>query len=321
MAECGLPRSDEELRRLLTPEQYKIVRQNGTERAFSNAYWDNKRKGLYLDVVSGDALFSSRDKFDSGTGWPSFSAPVRPGAVKYKMDHEFGMVRIEVRSRGADSHLGHVFSDGPGPGGLRFCINSASLRFVAAEDLEKENLGEFASDTEKPASPPALETAVFAGGCFWGVEAYFGLLVGVVSTRAGYTGGHAENPTYKEVCAGYTNHAEAVRIEYDPRIITYGELLEHFFSIHDPASLNRQGNDIGTQYRSAVFSTSPEQEAAARGFIGEAEKAGRFGGRKVVTDVLPAGRFWEAEEYHQKYLRKNPGGYCHVKLDRVYRDS
>jgi peptide methionine sulfoxide reductase msrA/msrB len=329
MATCGLPKSDLELRRILSPEQYRIVRENGTEQPFHNAYWDAKSPGIYVDAVSGEPLFGSRDKFDSGSGWPSFTAPVRPDALVYKQDRSHGMVRTEVRSRSADSHLGHLFKDGPPPNLHRFCINSASLRFVPAEELEKEGLGDFSAAASAsvegrpggesgPEGGAALETAVFAGGCFWGVEAYFDLLAGVVDSRVGYTGGLTEKPNYKQVCSGTTNHAEAVKILYDPRIITYRELLERFFSIHDPTSLNRQGNDLGTQYRSAVYFTSPAQEAAARDFIREAGESGKYRGRTIVTEVRGAENFWDAEEYHQKYLEKNPGGYCHVRLDRVY---
>jgi peptide methionine sulfoxide reductase msrA/msrB len=135
--------SDAELRKRLSPEQYEITRKNGTERPFANAYWNNKREGLYVDVVSGEPLFSSRDKFESGTGWPSFTKPVKGAKVVEKTDKAHGMTRTEVRSGKADSHLGHVFPDGPGPQGLRYCINSASLRFIPKEDLEKEGYGEY----------------------------------------------------------------------------------------------------------------------------------------------------------------------------------
>ncbi len=140
---CSLPTNDDELKKLLTPEQYAVTRQNGTERPFANAYWNNKKEGLYVDIISGEPLFSSKDKFDSGTGWPSFTKPLKSEAVVNKTDATHGMIRTEVRSKTADSHLGHVFDDGPGPGGQRYCINSASLRFVPLEDLEKEGYGEY----------------------------------------------------------------------------------------------------------------------------------------------------------------------------------
>ena len=140
---CNL--SDDELRAKLSPEQFKVARQGGTERPFHNAYWDNKEPGIYVDIVSGEPLFSSIDKFDSGTGWPSFHKPIHEERVVEKKDRSHGMIRTEVRSKGADSHLGHVFPDGPGPTGERFCINSASLRFVHLNDLEKEGYGIYLS--------------------------------------------------------------------------------------------------------------------------------------------------------------------------------
>jgi methionine-R-sulfoxide reductase len=146
---CGLPTDEEELKKLLTPEQYRITKENGTERPFANAFWDHKKTGLYVDVISGEVLFTSREKFDSGTGWPSFWAPAAPTAVMEKKDSSHGMIRVEARSAGSNSHLGHVFDDGPAPTGLRYCINSAALRFIPVADLEKEGYGTYGELFEK----------------------------------------------------------------------------------------------------------------------------------------------------------------------------
>ncbi len=143
-AQCALPVNDAELRKKLSPEQYRIVRQKGTEAPFKNAYWDNKKPGIYVDIVTGEPLFSSTDKFDSGTGWPSFTIPIQKDSVVEKSDIDHGMIRQEIRSAKGDSHLGHVFPDGPqSAGGMRYCINSASLRFIPVEEMEKESYGKY----------------------------------------------------------------------------------------------------------------------------------------------------------------------------------
>ncbi len=279
------------LRVRLSAEQFRVTQENGTESPFQNEYWDNQEKGIYVDIVSGDLLFTSEAKFDSHCGWPSFSRVALPDAVIAKKDSTHGMVRTEVRSAGSDSHLGHVFDDGPGPDGLRYCINSASIRFI----------------------PAAEGTALFAAGCFWGTEGYFRQLPGVLSASVGYTGGSTVNPTYEEVCTGKTGHAEAIEILFDPERISYQDLLRHFFRMHDPTTKNRQGNDIGTQYRSAVFCFSPSQKEVAGALVAELDRSGQFSG-PVVTEIVPAEIFYPAEVYHQQYLAKNPGGYCHVNL-------
>ena len=162
----------------------------------------------------------------------------------------------------------------------------------------------------------ATETATFAAGCFWGVEAYFKRVEGVATTTAGYSGGSVENPSYEDVCTGLTGHGESVKVEYDPRAVSYERLLHHFWKIHDPTQRDRQGNDVGTQYRSAIFTHSQEQQVAAEKARDELTRSGRYS-RPIATEIVPAGEFWPAEAYHQGYLGKHPSGYCHVDLSSV----
>jgi peptide-methionine (S)-S-oxide reductase len=156
-----------------------------------------------------------------------------------------------------------------------------------------------------------MEKATFAAGCFWGVEASFRSVPGVISTRVGYTGGSLAHPTYKDVCTNRTGHAEAVEVTYDPARVTYDELLRSFWQGHDPTTLNRQGPDVGSQYRSAIFYRSPEQEAAARASKDQLDRSGTYR-RPIVTQIVPAAEFWEAEEYHQQYLEKKGLAHCHL---------
>src|SRR6266478_6389042 len=200
-----------QLRKKLSSEQFEVTQQCGTEPPFHNAYWDNHKPGIYVDVVSGEPLFSSLDKFDSGTGWPSFTQPVKGTQVTEKKDSSGGMTRTEVRSKMADSHLGHLFNDGPGERGLRYCINSAALRFVPVEEMDQAGYGQYLEPFVKAglikATTPA--TAILAGGCFWGMEENIRKIPGVIKTTVGYTGGTSANPTYEEVCTGGTGHAES----------------------------------------------------------------------------------------------------------------
>ncbi|MBI2264786.1 MAG: bifunctional methionine sulfoxide reductase B/A protein [Armatimonadetes bacterium] len=298
---------DAELKKNLTPEQYRVTRQNGTETAFHNAYWDNKHPGIYVDLITGDPVFSSTDKFDSGSGWPSFTAPIHEQNIVEKRDMSHGMARTEVRARKSDSHLGHVFDDGPAPTGLRYCINSAALRFVPFEDLEKEGYGQYLALSRKgeKAALSGLHTqiATFGAGCFWGVEAAFRGVPGVVNTTVGYSGGNFPNPTYQDVCTDRTGHAEVVQVEYDPSKVSYEKLLDVFWQIHDPTTPNRQGPDVGAQYRSVVFFHTPEQEKAAHLSIEKIQSGGRFK-RPIVTKIAKALEFYKAEDYHQRYYEK-----------------
>jgi peptide methionine sulfoxide reductase msrA/msrB len=311
---AGKKYSDEELKRRLTPLQYRVTRQEGTEPPFDNAYWNEHREGLYVDIVSGEPLFSSKDKFDSGTGWPSFTRPVTADNVTEHRDLGFGSVRTEVRSKEADSHLGHVFTDGPREkGGLRYCINSAALRFIPVEELQQAGYGAYLPLFGLPlfgkqaATSPPVQVATLAGGCFWGMQDLLRKQPGVIRTEVGYTGGSVPNATYQN----HEGHAEAVRIEFDPSKTSYEALLRFFFRMHDPTTPNRQGNDVGSSYRSAIFYHDEEQRRIAAKVRDEVNASGTWK-RPVVTEIVPAGSWWRAEEYHQDYLVKNPGGYtCH----------
>lgn len=292
--------STAEWERRLTKEQFHILRAQGTERAFCGTLLDNHKEGIYTCAGCGLPLFSSDAKFNSGTGWPSFFQPVAKENVIERHDTSHGMDRFEILCARCGGHLGHVFDDGPRPTGLRFCLNSESLKFTDKDKLA--TLADPAADTTKK---DTKATAVFAGGCFWCTEAAFEQLKGVSDVESGYAGGAKESANYERVSNGDTGHAESIRVTYDPRQISYDQLLDAFFNSHDPTQLNRQGNDVGNQYRSAIFYANEHEEQAARAKIKRLTETKAFPD-PIVTSLEPLKAFYPAETYHQDYAKKHP---------------
>jgi peptide methionine sulfoxide reductase msrA/msrB len=277
----------------LTPEEEQVIVHKGTERPFSGKYYKFSDDGTYTCRRCGAALYRSDDKFDSGCGWPSFDDEL-PGAVRRSLDADGS--RTEITCARCGAHLGHVFEgEGFTDKNVRHCVNSISLDFMPVSQKV------------------ATETAYFAGGCFWGTEHLLQQVEGVASVRSGYMGGNKANPTYREVCNGSTGHAETVEVVYDPSKTNYETLARYFFEIHDPTQMNRQGPDIGDQYRSAVFYVDNNQRTIAEKLI----KILKDKGYKVVTEIAQAGTFWPAESYHQDYYDNNgKEPYCHFYQQR-----
>ena len=332
----------------LTSEQYDILRKGGTERPFTGALLKNKKSGVYTCAGCDLPLFTSTGKFDSGTGWPSFTSAIGSNNVTERPDRSYGMVRTEINCGRCDGHLGHVFEDGPPPTGRRYCVNSASLDFRATEGrpvVSNQPTTTTRPATTAPAEPDMIKqnptltrnatpsadgttgrraTIVLAGGCFWCVEAVFEELDGVIDAVSGYAGDTREKADYRLVAAGRTRHAEAVRITYDPAKISYVDLLLVHFKTHDPTQLNRQGNDVGPQYRSSIFYQNAEEKALAKAFI-EDVAASKLYRKPIVTTLEPLTEFFPAESYHQNYVCNNPTqGYVRAialpKVEKVRKE-
>ena len=276
----------------LTEEEKAVIINKGTEQPFTGEYNDHFKSGIYACRQCGAPLYRSDDKFKTSCGWPGFDDEFK-GAVKKTVDADGR--RIEITCAKCGGHLGHVFAgEKATPKDTRHCVNSISMKFEGM-------------DSQK------LRRAVFAGGCFWGVEYYMQKAPGVIIVSSGYTGGTKAYPTYKEVCSGKTGHTEAVEVVYDPQKTDFEKLTKLFLEIHDPTQVNRQGPDIGNQYRSAIFYFTDEEKKIAEKLI----KILKAKDLKTATKIEPAGRFWEAEDYHQDYYKtKNKLPYCHAYKKR-----
>ena len=272
---------------LNTAEQH-ILKNKGTEAPFTGEYNEHFDAGIFICRACENPLYESNTKFNSGCGWPSFDDEIE-GAINHHQDLSGGRNRTEICCARCNGHLGHVFrGEQITEKNTRHCVNSLSIKFILHNHLE---------------------TATFGAGCFWHVEKIFRQTKGVYLANSGYMGGDTLNPTYKEICIGDTNHAEVVNINFNPKVISYIDLLDIFWKNHNPTTLNQQGVDIGTQYRSVIFYYSDLQKVSAEKSIEELK--GNFS-KPIVTQIIAKDTFYRAEEYHQNYLNKNNLGSCSI---------
>jgi len=278
----------------LSKDEANVILKKATERPFTGRFEKFTGKGTYICRQCGSALYYSDSKFDAGCGWPSFDEEVK-GAVTRHPDIDG--LRTEIVCSSCGAHLGHVFTgEGFTSKNTRHCVNSVSLDFVPVK-----------------LDPGRYATAIFAGGCFWGVEYFLQKAEGVLSVTSGYTGGFVKNPSYREVCTGRTGHAEAVKIIYNPAKTTYEKLLTLFLEIHDPTQSGGQGPDLGDQYRSEIFYLNENQKVIAEKLL----KILNDKGYRTTTKVTAASEFYDAEDYHQDYYFKNGKiPYCHAFTKR-----
>ncbi len=277
----------------LTLAEERVIIEKGTEAPFTGEYLKNKQEGTYICKRCDAPLYRSEDKFDSRCGWPSFDDEIE-GAVTRIPDADG--IRTEIVCSNCKAHLGHVFlNEGFTEKQTRHCVNSISMKFV----LKQNN---------------NLISAYFASGCFWGTEYFFMKAKGVKYTSVGFMGGHLEHPSYEEVCGQNTGHLETTEVIFDSTIASYEDMVKLFFETHDFTQTNGQGPDIGNQYLSCIFYSTPQQKDIAQKYIDILTKKGY----KVATMLKPASKFWKAENYHQQYYEhKGAKPYCH-KYSKIF---
>ena len=305
--------SNTEWKKVLPPDLYAVARNADTERAFTGKMWNAETKGTYYCATCGNKLFQSNQKFTSSCGWPSFFEQENKESITFKEDNSYGMKRVEANCGRCDSHLGHLFDDGPEPTKKRYCMNAVSLDFVPEKTAVINNQN--------------LETITLAGGCYWCVEAVYENLKGIENVVSGFAGGTVENPSYEAVCSGTTGAAEVVEITYDKTVTNLDEIFKVFFTVHDPTTLNRQGADVGTQYRSAIFYRNADQKVAAQSIISELN-ASKIYTSKITTTLEAFVKFYKAKEEHQNYYNNNKTQpYCQMviqpkieKFEKIFKD-
>jgi peptide methionine sulfoxide reductase msrA/msrB len=304
--------SDADWKKVLSPDLYAVARHADTERAFTGTMWKSDTKGTYYCATCGNKLFKSEQKFVSSCGWPSFFEQENKSSIIFKTDNSYGMKRTEALCGRCNSHLGHLFDDGPEPTGKRYCMNAISLDFVPDNLAVNKN---------------TRETIVLGGGCYWCVEAVYEQLEGVEKVVSGFSGGTVVNPSYEEVCTGSTGAAEVVEITFDTSKTNLDEIFKVFFTVHDPTTLNRQGADVGTQYRSVIFYKNDLQKKAAESIINELNTKNVYPS-KIVTTLEPFKAFYKAKDYHQNYYENNKNQpYCQLviqpkleKFEKIFKD-
>jgi len=304
-------KTPDEWKKILNKDQFGVLRNKETEAPYTGKLLYNKEQGVYKCAGCGSELFTDEMKFDSHCGWPSFDKEIAGGKIKKVEDHSNGMNRTEIVCAKCGGHLGHLFDDGPTATGMRYCVNSLSLNFEKTEKVVQQQ----------------YDTITLGGGCYWCVEAIYEMLDGVKSVESGFSGGKVANPSYREVCMGTTGHAEVVQIVFDTKKTSLDEILKVFFTVHDPTTLNRQGADVGEQYRSVILYRNAAQQKTATDIINQLNKEKVYD-QPVVTAVQPFKVFYKAEDDHQDYYNANKSnGYCKMviqpkieKFEKLFKD-